>query len=132
MPETKRPTEPMVRGAVPLQRGTAPRLSSRQLREQDWATLVSTYRLLSRLVIERTKHVLPDDADTLAEQAVLVEEELEHSYPVRWPRLHPRLLLEEATWWAEDHDEDILDCRACWYQGGMATERIYVPRPRGA
>lgn len=131
MPQPIRTTQPTARAVVPRQRGVPRPLSARQLRERDWATLVSTYRLLTRLVIERTKHRLPDDADTLAEQAVLVEEELEHRYPVWWPRAHPRLLLQEADWWAEEHDEDLLACRACWYQSGAGTDRIDIP-PRPA
>jgi hypothetical protein len=81
-------------------------------------------------VIERTKHHLPDDADTLARQAVLIEEELEHCYPTRWPRLRAQLLMEEAAAWAEDHDGDLLNCRSCQLQNGIASERIDVPPPR--
>lgn len=129
MPQTNR--APIAGAAGPRQRSTSRPPSTRQLRERDWDTLVNTRRLLSRLAVERVKHRLPDDADTLMEQAVLIEEQLEHCYPIRWPRLHPRLLLEEAAWWAEDgHAEELLDCQACWYQGGVATDRIDVPRPR--
>ncbi|TKJ18284.1 hypothetical protein [Blastococcus sp. CCUG 61487] len=53
------------------------------------------------MVVERTKHHRADDADPPAQQAVLVEEELEHCYPTRLPQLCPQLLLEEARWWAE-------------------------------
>ncbi|WP_141437061.1 hypothetical protein [Blastococcus aggregatus] len=84
---------------------------------------------MSRLVVERTKHRLPDDADALARQAVLIEAELEHDFPTRWPLLHPQLLLEEATWWAEEHDDDLLSCRSCQLQNGIASERIDVIRP---
>jgi hypothetical protein len=115
---------------VPRQR-SAPRFPSpRQLAEQDWKALVATYRLLSRLVIERSKHFLPDDADTLARQAVIVEEELERCYPTRWPRLHTELLQEEAAAWGEEHDKDLLSCRSCRLQNGIAAERIDIPRPR--
>jgi hypothetical protein len=123
---TGRPTP----NAVPRRRRTPWQPSPRQQREQDWKTLVGTYRLLSRMVVERTKHHRPDDADTLAQQAVLVEEELEHCYPTRWPRLRPQLLLEEARWWAEEHDDDVISCRACRLQHGIASERIDVPAPR--
>jgi hypothetical protein len=81
-------------------------------------------------VVERTKHHLPDDSDTLARQAVVVEEELERCYPIKWPRLHPQLLMEEAAAWAEEHDDDLLSCRSCQLQNGIATERIDVPAPR--
>ena len=111
------------------QQSAPPWPSRRQRREQDWKTLVATHRLLSRLVVERTKHRLPDDADTLARQAVLVEEELEHCYPTRWPRLHAQLRLEEAAWWAEEHDYDLISCRSCRLQHGIASERIDVPSP---
>lgn len=128
MPQPIRTTQPGPL-AVPQQRHAAwP--TQRQQRDQDWRTLVGTLRLLSRLVVERTKHHLPDDADTLARQAVLVEEELEHCFPTRWPQLHPQLLLEEADWWAEEHDDDMLSCRACRLQNGIASERIDVPLPR--
>ncbi|MGY1827591.1 hypothetical protein [Blastococcus sp. SYSU DS0541] len=100
--------------------------SPRQQREQDWKTLVGTYRLLSRLVVERTKHHRPDDADTLARQAVLVEEELER-YPTRWPQLRPQLLREQSSWWNQKHDDDAITCRACRLQNGIAAERIDIP-----
>jgi hypothetical protein len=100
------------------------------LREQDWKTMVATHRLLSRLVVERTKHRLPDDAETMARQVVLLEEELEHCYPTRWPRLHAELRLEEVAWWAEEHDADLLSCRSCQLQNGIGSERIDVPPPR--
>ena len=115
---------------MPRQRSRPQPPLLRQLREQDWRTLVGTYRLLSRLVVERTKHHLPDDADALARQAVLIEEELQNDFPTRWPLLHPQLLLEEATWWAEEHDDDLLNCRSCQLQNGIASERIDVTRPR--
>ena len=116
--------------AVPRPRRAPWQPSPRQQREQDWKALVGTYRLLSRLVVERTKHHLPDDADTLARQAVLVEEELEHCYATRWPQLHPQLLLEESDWWSEEHDADVISCRACQLQNGIAAERIEIPQPR--
>jgi hypothetical protein len=129
MPETIRSAPPAAPALVPGQRGARP-ASPRQAREQAWVTLVRTHRLLSRLVVERTRHHLPDEADTLARQAVLVEEQLEHDYPVRWPRLHVRLLLEEAGWWAEEHDSDLLDCRACRLSNGVGSDRIDVHPPR--
>ena len=104
--------------------------SPRQAREQDWKALVGTLRLLSRLVVERTKHHLPDDADTLAQQAAFVEDELARFYPARWSRLQTELLQEEAAAWAETHDEDLLNCRSCRLQNGILAERIDVRRPR--
>ena len=104
--------------------------SPRQLAEQDCKALVATFQLLSRAVVERTKHHLPDDADTLARQAVLVEDELAHCYPTLWPQLRPQLLVEQAAWWAEDHDSDPLSCRSCQLHSGIGPERIDVPRPR--
>ena len=128
MPQQIRTSQP-VPPTVHLQRSGPRWPSPRELREQDWKTLLATHRLLSRLVVERTKHRLPDDADTLARQAVLVEEELEHCYPTRWPRLHAQLRLEEAAWWAEEHDDDLISCRSCRLQHGIASERIDVPSP---
>jgi hypothetical protein len=123
---TRRPAS----NTVPRQHRAAWQPSPRQLREQDWKTLLGTYQLLSRLVVERAKHHLADDADTLARQAVLVQEELGHCYPARWPRLRPQLLLEEASWWAEEHDDDVISCRACRLQNGIAPEWINVPPQR--
>jgi len=100
------------------------------LRERDWQTLLATYRLLSRLVVERTKHHLADDADTLAQQAVLVGRELAECYPTRWLRAQPQLLREESAGRAEQHDDELLNCRSCQLQNGIGSERIDVPRPR--
>lgn len=115
--------------ALPRQRSSRLLQSPRQSRERDWKTLVQTLRLLNRLVVERGKHHLLDEADTLARQAVHLEEQLEHDYPVRWPQLHPRLLLEQAGLWAQDHDDDPLDCQACLLNGAL-PERVDVPPPR--
>ena len=82
MPETIAPTTRPPR-AVPRQRDSSGFPSVRQLREQDWRTLIGTYRLLSRLVEERIEHPLADQADTLAQQVVLVEDELERLFPAR-------------------------------------------------
>ena len=111
------------------QRSAPPWPSRRQRREQDWKTLVATHRLLSRLVVEGTKHRLPDDADTMARQVVLLEAELEHCYPIRWPRLRAELRLEEVAWWAEEHDDDLLSCRSWQLQNGIRSDRIDVPPP---
>lgn len=129
LPQPIRTSRP-ARAPVAQQRSARQFPSPRQAREQDWKALVGTLRLLSRLVVERTKHHLPDDADALARQAVLIEEELQNDFPTRWPLLHPQLLLEEATWWAEEHDDDLLNCRSCQLQNGIASERIDVTRPR--
>ena len=115
---------------MPRQRSAPQFPSPRQLAEQDFKTLASTFRLLSRAVVERTKHHRPDDADTLARQAVLVEDELAHCYPTQWPQLRPQLLQEQADWWAEDHDDDPLTCQSCQLHSGIGPERIDVPRPR--
>ena len=74
MPEPIIRTASSAARAVPRQRRQSRPALVRQLREQDWRTLVGTYRLLSRLVVERTKHHLIDDADSFARDAVLVEE----------------------------------------------------------
>jgi hypothetical protein len=129
LPQSTQSSRPAL-SPVPRQRTTPQFPSPRQLAEQDWKALVATYRLLSRLVIERTKHHLPDDADTLARQASVVEEELERCYPTRWPRLHTELLQEEAAAWAEEHDDDLLSCRSCRLQNGIVAQRIDLPRPR--
>ena len=70
MPEPIIRTTSSAARAVPRQRGLPRPPLVRQLREQDWRTLVGTYRLLSRLVVERTKHYLIDDADGFARDAV--------------------------------------------------------------
>jgi hypothetical protein len=89
--------------------------------------MVSTYRLLSRLVIERTIHRMPFDADSLAHQCLLVEDELERCYPVRWPRLRSALLLEQATWWSETHDGDLFGCQVCWYASEVERDQRGMP-----
>ena len=129
LPQPIRTSRP-AQAPVAQQRSARQFPTPRQAREQDWRILIGTYRLLSRLAIERAKHGRPDDADTLACQAVLVEEELEYCYPTRWPRLRSELLQEEATWRAEPHDDDPLSCRSCRLQNGIASERIDVPPPR--
>jgi hypothetical protein len=95
----------------------------RHLREQDWRTLVGTYRLLSRLAVERSKHHQVDEADDYARQARAVEEELERLFALRWARRRPDLLLEQACWWGESHEEDPLSCRFCQLQQGDTAER---------
>jgi len=80
------------RQAVPRQRDGSHPPSVRALREQEWRTLVGSYRLFTRLTVEALKHHRVDDADTLARQGALLEEELEHAYPSRWSRHRPELL----------------------------------------
>jgi hypothetical protein len=124
------PTHRDTWAAAPRPRRTSRTPSARQLREQDWRTLIGTYRLLSRLTVERSRHHRIDEADTLARQAAAVEEELEHAYPFRWPRCRPALLLEQAAWWREPHNDDPLHCRTCQMQAGMPGERIDLPVQR--
>ncbi|SNR85865.1 hypothetical protein [Blastococcus mobilis] len=129
MPEPIIRTASSAARAVPRQRGRPRPPLVRQLREQDWRTLVGTYRLLSRLVVERTKHHLIDDADSFARDAVLVEKELERDFPFRWARRRSELLLEQSTWWAQPHEDDPLSCRACQLQLGRSSDRA-TPPPR--
>ncbi len=125
MPQpTARPT----RTAIPTQRRSTTSLS-RQLAEQDWTTLVATWRLLSRLVVERHRHGYGDDADAFARDSVLVEEDLERTYGARWARLRPRLLTEVASWWTEPHGSDPRTCVSCRVQNRPPEERITVPPP---
>lgn len=109
--------------SVPRQRNRPRPPLLRHLREQDWRTLVGTYRLLSRLVVERSKHHQVDEADDYARQAKAVEEELERLFALRWPRRRPDLLLEQASWWGEPHEQDPLNCRFCQLQITEAAER---------
>jgi hypothetical protein len=113
MPEPITSTSNLPPVGVPRQRSTLPVPSRRQSRERDWTTLVQTRFLLSRLVVQRIKHHRADDADTLAQQAALVDEQLDHSFPVRWPRLRPQLLRQEADLWAEHHSDNPLTCQSC-------------------
>ncbi len=129
MPQPITPT-PTSRPTVPRQRNVVHPPSARVLREQDWRTLVGTYRLFTRLTVEALKHHRVDDADVLARQGALVEEELEHAYPFRWARQRPELLREQAAWWAQDHDADVLACRACQLQHGGTPTQIDLPRSR--
>jgi hypothetical protein len=122
------PITPTGQRGVPRQRRTSSP-SPRQLNEQSWRTLVGTYRLISRLKVEKLKHHLADDADTLARSETAVEEELEYAHPFRWARHRPHLLREQAEWWAEPHDDDVLTCTACQLQLGGMPERIDVPWP---
>ena len=115
---------------VPRQRSRPQPPLLRQLREQDWRTMVGTYRLLSWLVVERTKRHLMDAADAAGREAVLVEDELERLFPFRWRRRRPELLHEQATWWTELHDNDPVSCHACQLQSESATERTTPPTPR--
>jgi hypothetical protein len=124
MPEPITSTSDLSPVGVPRQRSALPMPSRRQSRERDWTTLVQTYRLLSCLVVQRIKHHRADDADTLAGQAAHVEGQLEQYYPVRWPRLRPHLLRQEADLWAELHSDDPLTCQACVL---AVPERVDVP-----
>src|SRR4051794_7282994 len=129
MPQTIRPSS-TDRPAVPRQRNGSHPPSARALREQDWQALVGTYRLFTRLTVEALKHHRVDDADVLARQGALVEEELEHAHPFRWARHRPELLHEQARWWNEEHDADVLACKACQLQHGGTPDRIDLPRSR--
>jgi hypothetical protein len=130
MPEPIIRTASSAARAVPRQRRQSRPALVRQLREQDWRTLVGTYRLLSRLVVERTKHHLIDDANSFARDAVLVEKELEHVFPLRWARQRSELLLEQSTWWAQPHEDDAPSCRACPLQLGRSSDGPTPPRRR--
>jgi hypothetical protein len=130
MPEPRTRTASSAARPVPRQRSRSRSPLLRHLREQDWRTLIGTYRLLSRLVVERTKHHRIDAADDAAREAVLVAEELEHLFPIRWPRYRPEVLHEQAIWWAEPHENDPMTCHACQLQSGGATERTTPPTPR--
>src|SRR3954464_266544 len=127
MPQPITRTASSAARAIPRQRGRSRPALLRQLREQDWRTLVATYRLLSLLQVERCKHHLVDEADDYARQARAVEEELEHLFPVRWVRRRPQLLREQGRWWAELHDQDPLSCGIC--QLGDAAGRTSSPPP---
>src|SRR5690348_10186507 len=121
--------EPITRAAssaalpAPRQRSRSRPPLLRHLREQDWRTMVGTYRLLTRLVVERSKHHQVDAADDYARQATEVEEELERLFALRWARRRPALLLEQARWWGELHGQDPLSCRSCQLQVGDPAER---------
>jgi hypothetical protein len=130
MPEPITRTASNTSRSVPRQRSRPQPPLLRELREQDWRTLVGTYRLLSRLVVQRTKHHLMDAADDAAREVVLVEDELAHLFPVRWPRRRSALLHEQATWWTELHDNDPATCHACQLQSESAAERTTPPTPR--
>jgi hypothetical protein len=130
MPEPITPRGASAVQATPRPRHPSRLPSLRQLRDQEWRTLLATWRLLSRLVVENAKHHRADQADALAHQAVLVERELEAEFPGRWSRRRPGLLLEQATWWvAEEHAADVLDCQVCHLLSGGMPERIDLPTP---
>ena len=128
MPQpTFRPTQ-TARAAIPTQRRGAA-FPARQRAEQDWTTLVATWRLLSRLTVERRKHGYGEDADAFSHESAAVEEDLERSFGARWNRLRPRLLLELSAWWREPHAAELRACRACRVQNRPPEERIRVPPP---
>src|SRR3954471_8892530 len=97
MPQPITRTASSAARAIPRQRGRSRPALLRQLREQDWRTLVGTYRLFSRLHVARSKHHRVVEADDYARQARAIEEELEHLFPVRWVRRRPEL---SSRWWA--------------------------------
>jgi hypothetical protein len=68
MPETIAPTTRPPR-AVPRQRDSSGFPSVRQLREQDWRTLIGTYRLLSRLVEDELERLFPARSGRAAQAA---------------------------------------------------------------
>jgi hypothetical protein len=120
---------PARRPTVPLPHALPPR-TARQLREQQWKALVGTYRLLSRLAVENSRHHFADSADELAKQAALIDEDLEHIFPTRWPRRRAELLEEAGQWWVEVHADDVLACTTCRFLNGMPQQRIDVPPRR--
>jgi hypothetical protein len=122
------PTARSTRATIPTQRRSATS-PARQRAEQDWTTLVATWRLLSRLTVERTKHGYGDDADAFARDSAAAEEDLERSFGARWARLRPRLLTELAEWWGEPHSSDVRTCPGCRVQNRPPEERITVPPP---
>ena len=130
MPQPITPTS-TVRPGLPRQRDKVRPLSARAMREQEWRTLVGTYRLFTRLTVEALKHHRVDDADVLAQQGALVEEELEHAYPFRWARHRPDLLREQAAWWREHHDADAQACQVCELQHGGLPSQVDLPPSRG-
>jgi hypothetical protein len=130
MPQPITRTTSSVARPVPGPRGRSRSPLLRQLREQDWRTLIGTYRLLSRLVVERSKHHLVDEADDCARQATAVEEELERLFAFRWARRRPELLLEQARWWAEPHEDDPLSCRSCQPEIADPAARTGLRHPR--
>jgi hypothetical protein len=111
---------------APRQRAATGQPSARQLSEQDWQIVVTMFRLLTRLTVEALKHHRADDADTLARQGDLVEQGLEHVYSLRWARLRPALLHEQAAWLREEHGDDPISCQAGRLQHGIGTARIDV------
>jgi hypothetical protein len=128
-PETTlpQPTVRPTRAAIPTQRRATTSLS--RLAERDWTTLVATWRLLSRLQVERAKHHRLDDAEAFARDADLAEEDLEHHFPARWARVKRRLAGEVASWWTEIHGADPHTCASCRVQNRPPEERITVPPP---
>ena len=129
-PETAlpQPTARPTRAAIPAQRRSTTSLAQ-QLAEQDWTTLVATWRLLSRLQVERARHHLLDDAEAFARDADRAEEDLEHHFQARWATVKRRLAGEVASWWKEGHGSDPRTCPACRVQNRPPEERITVPPP---
>jgi hypothetical protein len=128
LPQPTVRTTQAARAAIPTQRRSTTSLS-RHLAEQDWTTLVATWRLLSRLTVERTKHGFGEDADAFARDSAAVEDDLERTYGARWNRLLPRLQAELGAWWAESHGSDPRTCTGCRVQNRPPDERITVPPP---
>lgn len=122
---------------VPRQRGDEPTelrpdQLHRRMRRLEYTQLHRLHRLLTRLMVERAIHGFGFEADTLGLHVDQVEDELEHSFAARWSRERPKLLLEEAKWWAEPHDQDrpVYECRTCrLLHSGFPDETIELPFP---
>src|SRR4051812_3390949 len=114
-PSLSQPTARSSRAATATQRRVTTSLA-RQRVEQDWTTLVATWRLLSRLVVERHRHRLGDDADAFARDSAAVEDRLERTFGGRWARLRPRLQAELRAWWTEPHGSEPRTCASCRVQ----------------
>jgi hypothetical protein len=122
------PTARSTRATIPTQRRSATS-TARQRAEQDWTTLVATWRLLSRLQVERARHHFLDDAEAFARDADRAEDDLEHHFAARWARVKRRLAGEVASWWGQPHGSDPRTCTACRVQNRPPEERITVPPP---
>ncbi len=104
-----------------------PDLLRRRTADARYADLIGWHRLVTRGVVQRTIHGFAFESEVLAVQVVSIEEEIEHAFPVRWSRVRPRLLKEEAEWWGEWHDDDVLDCRTCrLLNAGNLDEQMLV------
>jgi hypothetical protein len=132
MPQPMPVSRPIESAGIPRQHHRPRPPSVRQLHEQNWRTLVGTYRLFSRLLVDRTKHHLVDEAESASRHVQLLEEELEDLFPVRWPRLRPQLLSEQAARWAQPHEGKPRSCSSCQLQRDeMSGGRIDLPPQQG-